>query len=129
MATSSTIQLSTYPGDHDRAFPFFREPNILGFFSLDGERRFSKDFSGIVLKHISLENFPLFSGLSYSFQRDNSSVSLNLDYNVNRAIKPTPMKENEAITNLLKGILEFKHTLAVKGELDSLHTDVVCFRF
>ena len=79
--------------------------------------------------YLLVENFPWFSGLSYSFQRDNSNVSLNLDYNVNRAIKPTPLKENEAITNLLKGILEFKHTLAVKGELDSLHTDVVCFRF
>ena len=66
--------------------------------------------------------------MNYSFQRDPSSVSLDLDYNVDRAIKPLPEKENEKITNLLKGILAFKQKLSVEGELDSLHTDVVCFR-
>ena len=41
-----TLEVSTYPQDHDKAFPFFKEPAIIGYFSLDGERKFSKDFSG-----------------------------------------------------------------------------------
>ena len=56
-------------------------------------------------------------------------MSLDLNHNVNRAIKPLAEKELERITNLLRGILAFKHKLSVEGELDSLHTDIVCFRW
>ena len=66
--------------------------------------------------------------MSYSFHRDPSNISLDLDYNVSKAIKPSAEKENENISNLLKGILAFKEKLSVEGELNSLHTDVVCFR-
>ena len=66
--------------------------------------------------------------MSYSFHRDPSNISLDLDHNVSKAIKPSAEKENENISNLLKGILAFKEKLSVEGELNSLHTDVVCFR-
>ena len=37
------VALSTNPANHDRAFPYFRRPHIVGSFSVDGDRRLKND--------------------------------------------------------------------------------------
>ena len=66
-------------------------------------------------------------GLQYLVQRE-TRVNLDLDQNINGVIKPLPIKDDERITNLLKGVLAYKNRFAVDGELKSLQTDFVCFR-
>ena len=42
----AVFPISSYSEDHDNPFPFFRQPNIVGHFSLNGNREFIKDLSG-----------------------------------------------------------------------------------
>ena len=69
-------------------------------------------------------------GLQYLYNRDtqNAGVFLDLDKNLEKVIKPLPIKDEEKLNNLLNGVLAYKSRFAVNGELKTLHTDVVCFR-
>ena len=107
------MDISVHPGDHDGPFPNFRQPVILGHFSLNGDREFIKDMSG----------------LQYLYARRDSRVKLDLDHNLSLARKSIPKKETEKINNLLRGVLSYKNKFTVGDRLDNLNTDVVCFRF
>jgi len=106
------MDISVHPGDHDGPFPNFRQPMILGHFSLNGDREFIKDMSG----------------LQYLYARGDARVKLDLDHNLNLARKSIPEKEGEKINNLLRGVLSYKKKFTVGERLDNLNTDVVCFR-
>lgn len=110
---SALTSVSTYPEDQDKPFPNFRQPSIIGHFSLTGRREFVSDMSG----------------LQYLAPAPANPVRLDLDHNVELAVKPGPEKDEEGIRNLLRGILAHKDKFSVEGELNSLHTDIVCFRY
>jgi len=113
--STSVFPISSYSEDHDNPFPFFRQPNIVGHFSLNGNREFIKDLSG----------------LQYFYNRNLETargVRLDLDKNLEKVIKPLPIKDEEKLNNLLNGVLAYKSRFAVNGELKTLHTDIVCFR-
>ena len=111
--TSVLTSVSTYPEDQDKPFPNFRQPSIIGHFSLTGRREFVSDMSG----------------LQYLAPAPANPVRLDLDHNVELAVKPGPEKDEEGIRNLLRGILAHKDKFSVEGELNSLHTDIVRFRY
>lgn len=112
MSSRKVLDISTENFNYlNDPFPNFRQPTIIGHFSMNGNRDFMKDLSG----------------LQYLVQRE-TRVNLDLDQNINGVIKPLPIKDDERITNLLKGVLAYKNRFAVDGELKSLQTDFVCFR-
>ena len=43
---NSCLPVSCRPDDHRGAFPNFRQPTIIGHFSLDNQRQFRNDLSG-----------------------------------------------------------------------------------
>lgn len=106
------MDISVQPDHHDGPFPNFRQPMILGHFSLNGDRDFIKDMSGLQYLHV----------------RRDSKIKLDLDHNLHLAIKPVPKKETEKINNLLRGVLSYKNKFTPGDKLDNLNTDVVCFR-
>ncbi len=106
------MDISVHPEHHDGPFPSFRQPMILGHFSLNGDREFISDMSG----------------LQYLYVRRDSKFKLDLDHNLHLAIKPIPKKETEKINNLLKGVMFYKNKFTIGDRLDNLNTDVVCFR-
>ena len=70
-------------------------------------------------------------GLQYFYNRNLETargVHLDLDKNLEKVIKPLPIKDEEKLNNLLNGVLAYKSRFAVNGELKTLHTDIVCFR-
>ena len=107
------MDISVYPEDHDGPFPNFRQPIVIGHFSLTGDREFVKGMSG----------------LQYLHPRKDSRVKLNLDHNLHLAVKPHQKKDTEKISNLLRGVLSHRNRFAVGDKLSSLNTDIVCFRY
>jgi len=88
----------------------------VGNFSLDGERRFLPDQSGLQY---------LAKGV---LDMDRGKVRLDLNKGVRRSVKPIPSKGDERLDHLLRGVMLNRDKFAVEGELTSLHTDIVCFR-
>lgn len=113
----SVLPISCNPNEYFGPFPNFREPSIVGSFSVDGDRQFNNDLSGLQ-----------YLDKTYHKLQQPMKVELDLDHNVSKAITALPIKDTEKITHLLRGILAFKQKFAVNEELDSLHTDIVCFR-
>ena len=112
LLSPGNMDISVQPDHHDGPFPNFRQPMILGHFSLNGDREFIRDMSGLQYLHV----------------RRDSKVELDLDHNLHLAKKPLPKKETEKINNLLRGVLSYKNKFTLGDKLDNLHTDVVCFR-
>eukprot|EP00092_Neocalanus_flemingeri_P014743 GFUD01015909.1.p1 GENE.GFUD01015909.1~~GFUD01015909.1.p1 ORF type:complete len:398 (-),score=141.41 GFUD01015909.1:145-1248(-) len=110
------LHLSSHPEEHDQPFPAFRQPVIVGHFSLDGGRRFLSDKSGL---HYLVRGV---------LDQDRGKVRLDLNKGVRRAIKSIPSKGDERLNHLLRGVMLNREKFAVDGELLSLHTDIVCFR-
>ena len=141
---NSCLPVSCRPDDHRGAFPNFRQPTIIGYFSLDNQRQFRNDLSGKFhdLIHFVEHEFKKWMekviwklklfilGLQYLVAEESKDVHLDLDHNVRKARKALPAKNEENISNLLKGILANKSKFVVNGaeEVKSLHTDIVCFR-
>jgi len=110
------LSISSHPEDHDKPFPSFRQPVIVGHFSLDGDRRFHPNMTGLQYVHKNM------------LDPDKGKVTLDLNRGVRRAVKAIPAKSEERLDHLLRGVMGNKEKFAVEGELDSLHTDIVCFR-
>ena len=110
------LPISSHPEDHDHPFPVFRQPVIIGHFSLDGYRKFLPDMSGLqyVVKHM--------------LEPNRGMVRFDLNKGVKKAVKAIPSKSDERLDHLLKGVMLNREKFAVEGELLSLHTDIVCFR-
>jgi len=110
------LDVSTSPHDHDKEFPNLRQPAIVGEFSLNSDRDFVPDRSG--LGYIARP-------------RDPDRVQLDLNHGLDRVIRKGEAAQGgaEGLTNMLQSILHYRQRFALaSGELDSLHTDLVCYR-
>ena len=110
------LALSSFPEDHDQPFPSFRQPVIVGHFSLDGDRRFHPSMIGLQYVHKDI------------LDPDKKRVRFDLNKGVRKAIKAIPAKSEERLDHLLRGVMNNKEKFTVEGELRSLHTDIICFR-
>ena len=72
---AAPLKLSSWPEDHEKPFPVFRQPTILGHFSLNGERQFLPDISG--LQYI----------IPDVLRPEGKRVSLDLNKGVRKAIR------------------------------------------
>jgi len=113
---AASLKLSSWPEDHEKPFPVFRQPTILGHFSLNGERQFLPDNSG--LQYI----------ISDVLRPEGKRVSLDLNKGVRKAIRSLPHKDQEKLDHLLRGVLLYRDRFRVDGELKNLHTNFICFR-
>jgi len=112
----SKVDVSTRPEDHDKEFPNLRQPAIVGEFSLDSNREFLADRSGLGYIHRP---------------RDPDRVQMDLNQGLDRVIRKGEEAQGgaEGLKNMLQCILHYRQRFALaSGELDSLHTDLVCYR-
>ena len=118
------------PRVHDKKFPFFRRPRIIGGFSVDADRKFVSDRSQ--MRFFCPEKLKNSSQAGSSYKRVNWDLNHGYD-NVIR--KDQNFKKDEAISFMLKWILQNKSTFQVINPqtnetmpLTMLSTDFVCFR-
>jgi len=98
---------STHPFNHDKDFPYFRKPNIIGDFSIDGERIFCPDRSQLQLL---------------------KSVKGPVQFNLQAGFKDRKKKlmVSEGLDSMLKWILHNRSKF--KTSEGNLSTDFICFR-
>lgn len=134
----SMADLSLTASSHDKAFPYFRRPRILGSFSLDAERKFCHDRHQ--LKFFNQSRFKNSSQPGSSYKR----VSWDLNLGVDSAIlKDADVRLEEGISSMLRWILLNKDSFRVvpppgtesqqqphthEEKLSGLSTDIVCYR-
>ena len=96
------------PRAHDKKFPFFRRPRIIGGFSVDAERKFIPDRSQ--LRFFCPEKLKNSSQPGSSYKR----VNWDLNHGYDKVIrKDQNFKKEEGISFMLKWILQNKSTFQV----------------
>lgn len=96
---------SSSPHLYDKDFPYIRQPNIIGEFSMDGKREFQADRSQLQL-----------------LNRPQDSVSFDLNKGLNTRISKS--WESEGLDTMLRWILNNRSKFGER----SLNTDFVSFR-
>jgi RAT1-interacting protein len=118
------------PNVHDKKFPFFRRPRIIGSFSVDANRKFVPDRSQM--------RFFCPERLKNSAQAGSSYKKVNWDLNdgYDKVIrKDESFKKDEGISFMLKWICHNKSAFQIIDQttneaapLTTLSTDFVAFR-
>jgi len=98
---------SCSPNLYDKDFPYFRQPNIIGEFSLNGKREFCADRSQLQL-----------------LKRPPDKDSVSFDLNVGLQSRISKSWESEGLDTMLSWILKNRS----KFGADSLNTDFISFR-
>jgi len=144
------VALTTDSKKLDKPFPYFRKPNIVGSFSIDGERRLKNDRHQMKFLHEKLLRDPK------SFTKSYKRVQLDLNLGLENVKRKLESARNEKIDRMLEWILLNKEVFQVQGSptkstandssssgggddssapgdpssvaLETLSTDFVCFR-
>ncbi|XP_076306012.1 decapping and exoribonuclease protein-like isoform X2 [Tachypleus tridentatus] len=100
---------------YEREFPFFREPQVVGCFSLDSNRGYCDDNHQLKYLHVP---------------PDESKVNFDLNAGYEKVIKKS-FELNEKLDNLLQWIIRNKKKIQVTRTTDKdvgLNTDFICYR-
>ena len=138
------VALTTDAKKLDKPFPYFRKPNIVGSFSIDGERRLKNDRHQMKFLHEKLlrgklqdfllkiqsvlfisplqplsflqrsKNFP-FSSDPKSFTKSYKRVQLDLNLGLENVKRKLESARNEKIDRMLEWILLNKEVFQVQG--------------
>jgi len=118
------------PSAHDKKFPFFRRPRIIGSFSVDANRKFVGDRSQ--MRFFCPERLKNSSQAGSSYKRVNWDLNDGYDQVIR---KDDSFKKDEGISFMLKWICHNKSAFQIIDQttnetapLSTLSTDFVAFR-
>jgi len=118
------------PSAHDKKFPFFRRPRIIGSFSVDANRKFVGDRSQ--MRFFCPERLKNSSQAGSSYKRVNWDLNDGYDKVIR---KDDSFKKDEGISFMLKWICHNKSAFQIIDQttneaapLSTLSTDFVAFR-
>lgn len=100
---------------HCKQFPSYKKPNIVGYFSVDGDRNYMP--TGINCKYVKMP-------------KPGTRVQFDLNEGYQRVIKKPPSAANEKLDHLLTFISQNLSKLTSHDDttVQKLTADIVCFR-